>query len=66
MARATDEEIAQAIINLAEGGTWRIRDLGGDCDDAERTYIPILDQLGLPVPSRHADRAMLATFPIVS
>jgi hypothetical protein len=58
--RASDIEIARAIINLAESGTERIRDLGGDCDPAERTYRPILDMLGLPLPPPREPRASLS------
>jgi len=39
-------EIAKKeIVNLVETATERIREAGRDCDDAERTYKPILKKI---------------------
>lgn len=42
------------IIALARNATDRIRDLGGDCDDAERTYGPTIARIDPVIASAKA------------
>lgn len=38
-----------SLIALAESGTERIRDLGGECDAADRTYSPIVAHIDVAI-----------------